>query len=83
MNMFTKIFMCGAVCLVAGCTDEKESSRTLKAMGFTEVQMTGYDWFSCSEEDTFHTGFRAKNFKGETVEGVVCCGWLKNCTVRF
>lgn len=31
----------------------------------------------------FTTGFVATNPQGMRVEGVVCCGWLKSCTVRF
>lgn len=31
----------------------------------------------------FQTGFVAKNPAGKRVEGVVCCGVLKACTVRF
>ena len=53
------------------------------AFGSPLVKFTGYDAFSCSQDDTFHTGFVAKNPKGDTVKGTVCCGVLKSCTVRF
>lgn len=69
--------------LAIACTDETETVRTLQSSGFTEIQTTGYRFFGCGDSDTFSTGFRAKNPHGETVEGVVCCGWPKGCTVRF
>lgn len=65
------------------CTDESATKETLRKSGYTEIQTTGYKAFSCSDSDSFSTGFRAKNPKGEVVEGVVCCGLMKSCTVRF
>lgn len=72
-----------AVALLA-CTDDDNTFRTLKASGFTDIAVTGYSWFECGEGDAYHTGFVAKNTKGDRVEGTVCCGlWFKGCTVRF
>lgn len=68
---------------LCACTDESASTRTLKDSGFTDIRLTGYSYFACSDDDTFHTGFTAKNSQGREVSGVVCCGWLKSCTVRF
>lgn len=69
---------------LAGCTDEANTVRTLDSAGYTEIQTTGYSWFECGKDDTFHTGFRAKNPAGKVVEGTVCCGmWSKGCTIRF
>lgn len=65
------------------CTDESNTHRTLAAHGFTDVRTMGYGWFACGQHDTFATKFTAKNPKGQHVEGAVCCGLLKNCTVRF
>lgn len=69
--------------LLAACTDEAATISTLDQSGFTDIQTTGYSWFSCSDSDAFHTAFTAKNPLGKPVSGVVCCGWFKNCTVRF
>ena len=78
-----KAILVGALLLV-GCTNESASSHALRSAGFTEYTFTGYEWFACSEDDTYHTGFRAKNPQGEEVTGVVCCGLMfKACTVRF
>jgi hypothetical protein len=68
---------------LVGCTDENATRRTLQDSGFTEIQTGGYAWFACSEDDAFHTAFTATNSAGKPVSGVVCCGWLKSCTVRF
>lgn len=69
--------------LLVGCTNEADSQRALENLGFTDIRFTGYDAFACSEDDTYHTGFTAKNIKGGTVSGTVCCGIMKSCTVRF
>ncbi len=69
--------------LVIGCTDEDGSEKALTSQGFSDIQFTGYSAFNCSQDDIFATGFRARNPKGLMVEGTVCCGLLKMCTVRF
>lgn len=66
-----------------GCTDDDASREALHKAGFTDVETTGYEVFACSEDDAFHTGFRAKNPQGQIVTGTVCCGWMKSCTIRW
>ncbi len=53
------------------------------AEGISSPQITGYDWFSCSRDDWFHTGFTGvKN--GQNIKGVVCRGLMfKARTVRY
>ncbi len=69
---------------LAGCTDESNTRRTLESAGYTDIQTTGYSWFECGKDDTYHTGFTAKNPLGKPVSGTVCCGmWTKGCTIRF
>lgn len=72
-----------SVALIAACTDDAGAYRALDSSGFTDIRLTGYAWYGCSNSDTFNTGFVAKNTNGKTVSGVVCCGALKSCTVRF
>ena len=73
-----------ATTTLSGCTDEASARRTLNASGFKDVQITGYEWFSCGEDDASHTGFIATNPNGARVSGVVCCGLVfKACTIRF
>ncbi len=70
--------------VLLGCTDESATVRTLQSAGFTEIRTTGWSAFACGQDDTFATGFTAKNPAGQTVSGAVCCGFLtKGCTVRF
>ena len=72
-----------ALFLLTACTDEDRTVSTLVAEGFTDIHAGGYEPFSCGDGDTFKTHFTAKNQRGLVVEGVVCCGWMKSCTVRF
>lgn len=76
------LFLAFSVFLPA-CTAEDRSRRALEAQGFTQIDMTGYDMFSCGEDDTFSTGFIATNPNGNRVTGTVCCGWIKDCTIRW
>jgi len=70
--------------VLTACTDESNTRKTLHNAGFTDVEITGYSFFECGEDDTYHTGFKAKNPHGDTVTGTVCCGMLtKGCTIRF
>lgn len=68
---------------LAGCTRPDQARRVLTAEGFTDIDITGYGWFACSDDDTFHTAFVAKK-NGQEVRGVVCAGlFFKGATVRF
>jgi hypothetical protein len=79
--------ICGVLCaltiLIFSCTDETNSRRALDNEGYTDIHFTGYQVMACSDDDTFHTGFTAVNSKGKVVSGTVCCGWIKNCTIRY
>jgi len=77
------LLLCAALA-IAGCTSESDAKRALEAEGYTDVRFTGYDWFACAKDDTFHTGFVAKNRDGRQVKGVVCSGLMfKNATIRY
>lgn len=69
--------------MLAACTDETAARKALAGSGFTDVQLTGYTYFGCGKEDTFHTGFEARGPSGQFVNGVVCSGWMKGATIRF
>jgi len=69
--------------LLTACTDSKTAHEVLDAEGYTNVKTTGYDAFACSKDDMSATGFTATSVAGRRVEGVVCCGLLKSCTVRI
>ena len=64
-------------------TAPDRSYETLEKSGYTAIEIGGYAPFACSEKDKYHTKFTAKNSQEQVVNGVVCCGWFKGCTVRF
>jgi hypothetical protein len=70
--------------VLTACVDEGKATEILSSHGYTEIQITGYNMFSCSEDDTFKTGFTAKTITGQITSGTVCCGlFMKGCTVRL
>ena len=73
-----------ALATLAACSNSKDARHALESAGYTDIQTTGWSPFSCSEDDTFSTGFIAKNPAGKTVEGTVCSGlFIKGATIRF
>lgn len=73
-----------AVAALSGCTDADNAERILESNGYSNIQITGYNWFGCSEDDFQHTGFNAVGPTGKPVTGTVCSGiFFKNSTVRF
>jgi hypothetical protein len=52
-------------------------------MGFTNIHITGYDWFAgCPKDDFYVTGFTAIAPNGRVVRGAVCGNWFSDL-VRF
>lgn len=71
---------------LSACSDEETSRRILEDEGYTEIRLDGYAFWGCGEDDTFRTSFtaiRETPTGPRDVEGVVCCGVLKDCTVRL
>lgn len=56
---------------------------TLRAYGFTDAVITGHAWLECGDDYTLSSNFTAKNANGEPVSGVICCGYMKSCTLKF
>lgn len=69
--------------VLCSCTDEEHTVKTLKQAGFHDIKTQGFDMWACGKGDNYATKFVAKNAEGQTARGTVCCGWLKNCTIRF
>ena len=67
--------------LLTSCTDNKNAMKALKQDGYTNIKLTGYSMWSCSESDNFSTGFTATK-NGYKIKGVVCSGWTKGSTIR-
>lgn len=62
--------------------DQDAARSTLKAQGFTRVELTGHSYFACGKDRKCST-FTAVGPSGEPVAGAVGCGWFKGCTVRI
>lgn len=78
-----RIFVIAACAVaLAGCTKPSQARDVLEAQGYSDIEITGYDMWGCSEDDDFHTGFRATGQDGNRVRGTVCSGWFKGATVR-
>lgn len=69
-------------CMVAACSDPKSARKALADAGYTNIETTGYSFFSCGKDDTFSTGFKATSPAGRPVEGAVCSAWMKGSTIR-
>lgn len=64
------------------CTDTQGATQVLLQNGYEQIEITGYDFFSCGEGDFYSTGFKAvKN--GKPVSGTVCAGLFKGKTIRY
>lgn len=73
-----------AVIGLTACTRPESATRVLEQNGFRNIEITGYTFFSCSEDDAIHTGFTAVSMAGMHVSGTVCEGIVfKNSTIRF
>lgn len=78
------LFCLMTLCFAAGCTDADNAQRVLTAQGYTDIELTGYSFFGCGQDDFKRTGFRARAPGGQPVEGVVCQGLIfKGATVRM
>jgi len=76
----TAVFL--AAIAVSGCTRPDATVSMLESQGYTEVDITGYNFFGCSKDDSFHTGWTATSVTGARVEGVACAGLFKGTTIR-
>lgn len=72
------------VFLLLACTvSDATVVEVVEKQGMTGVVPGGYGWFECGKDDSFASYFEATNAAGKRVDGVVCCGLLKRCTVRW
>lgn len=84
MKKIVMSLMAVVMVMLSGCTSPEDANRALSAEGYTNIQMTGFDLFSCSQDDFYHTGFSATNSQGRIVTGTVCSGMLfKSATIRY
>lgn len=79
----TAIIAISALLAATACTRSKDAKEILDAEGYTDIRTTGYAAFRCGRDDWSATGFSATSQAGSRVDGVVCCGMTKSCTVRI
>lgn len=83
MNKIVTASALTALMFLVGCTDSNNAERILSNDGYTDIKITGYSMFACSEDDFQKTGFTAKK-NGNVVKGAVCSGvFFKNSTIRY
>ena len=58
-----------------------EAIDLLTIEGYNDIELTGYQFFACSEEDAYRIGFSATK-NARRVKGVVCSNVAKGATVR-
>lgn len=80
--MKTKIILFASVMVLVGCTAPERTERVLQEQGYTDIQIKGFSWLSCSD-DVFRTKFEAKSPSGYEIKGAVCSGWFKGNTIRL
>lgn len=78
-----KIIIAILCILIASCTNHEKAIEVLQKQGYTNIEITGYEFGACAEEDVFHTGFIATSPSGYVVSGLVCSGWINGSTIRF
>jgi len=80
------IFILAIMIVLSSCTsdnDFEKGKKQLEQQGYTEIENTGYTMFCCDKKDTFSTGFKCKDKKGNVVKGCFCSSVLKGVTIRF
>lgn len=82
-RLFFLAFFLWCLPLVGCVTSEDEARSALRKHGFTNISVDGWALWGCGEQDKVGQRFTAKNAQGEPVDGTVCCGVLKGCTIRF
>lgn len=93
-SIFLGLMVIGAIAIIAGlmvtgsCVDSAGAVKAAEVQGFTNVELSGHDWFmvslrGCSRSDAAKFRMQATNVQGQRVDIYVCSGWLfKGHTVR-
>jgi hypothetical protein len=87
------LFLYVTVAKSGGCSPSDERLQgAMRSEGFQDVSRKGYDFFECGYGDVWVESFRAKRpevveagkpLTRVLVEGTLCCGILKGCTIRW
>lgn len=70
-------------CSCSSNKDFQKGKRQLEQQGYTDVENTGHNYFCCSKDESFSTGFKCKDKQGNVVEGCFCSTLFKGVTIRF
>jgi hypothetical protein len=69
---------------LSSCTNKNEAEKALKDSGYHPIEVGGYGWFDCSEDDMYATKFKAYSpDSSRVVTGCVCQGIFKGKTIRL
>jgi hypothetical protein len=82
-RFFTLLLVLFGVSMIGCAPSNEKALSVLTGAGYTEVKLGGFPFFSCSEDDDFNVSFVGVGPSGVKVTGAVCCGLLKNCTIRL
>jgi hypothetical protein len=67
-----------------GCfTDKTTATRVLQDSGYKNIELTGYQYFTCSQDDDYSTGFHATAPNGVRVTGAVCAEFFSGSHIRL
>lgn len=67
-----------------GFTKKEEARDALISAGYHPIDVGGYDYFNCSEDDIYKTRFTAYSpDSSKIVKGCVCQGFFKGKTIRL
>jgi hypothetical protein len=70
--------------VLIGCTNKGGAEKVLKQSGYHPIEVGGYGFFDCSDDDTYRTRFKAYSPDSTMiVEGCVCEGLFKGKTIRL
>lgn len=70
------------VAFLAGCSTDRQI-KVLESQGYSKIELS-FPWFSCDGKDSVLNSSKFKAEKdGKPIDGAVCCGWLKKCTIRL
>lgn len=57
--------------LITSCTNPDGAKMFLEENGFSDIQITGYDFFADGDDEMTSTGFIATNYQGRVLVGAV------------
>lgn len=70
--------------LIISCTNKEDATKALLDASYHPIEVGGYGWFDCGQDDFYSTRFKAYNSDStRIVTGCVCSGLFKGKTIRL